>query len=244
MNKSELIEKLEDIEWEDFEVKEANERNIFLTFFDIYERLLRKIEIPFSVKRGIRDDDPPHLQAIREALVNMLMHSDYFSPAFPRIRIFTNRIEFFNPGALPKKIEYILKEDFSLPRNPIIAKIFRFVKLAEDMGTGFHKMINGWHEFYQIKPEITGDFDYYKITFPTTQKKREGPEKFPEKFPEKTSEKILHLITDNKNITIAEISGLIGISDRAVKKHIAKLKEEGILKRVGPDKGGHWEVME
>ena len=110
----------------------------------------------FSVKRGIRDDDPSHLQAIREALVNMLMHSDYFSPVFPRIRVFTNRIEFFNPGALPKKIEYILKEDFSLPRNPIIAKIFRFVKLAEDMGTGFHKMINAWYEFYQIKPEITG----------------------------------------------------------------------------------------
>jgi ATP-dependent DNA helicase RecG len=147
-----------------------SERNLLLTFFDIYERLLRKIEIPFTVKRGVRDEDPPHLQAIREALVNMIIHSDYFSPAFPRIRVFTDRIEFFNPGALPKKLDIILKEDFSMPRNPIIAKIFRFVKLAEDMGTGFHRMINGWFEFYNIKPKITGDFDYYKITFPTIQK--------------------------------------------------------------------------
>jgi len=72
--------------------------------------------------------------------------------------------------ALPKNIDIILKEDFTMPRNPIIAKTFRFVKLAEDMGTGFHKMINGWSGFYHIEPEITGDLDYYKITFPAGRK--------------------------------------------------------------------------
>jgi len=236
-----------------------SERNIFLTFFDIYERLLRKIEIPFSVKRGIRDDDPSHLQAIREALVNMLMHSDYFSSVFPRIRIFTNRIEFFNPGALPKKIDIILKEDFSMPRNPIIAKIFRFVKLAEDMGTGFHKMINGWYEFYQIKPGIEGDFDYYKITFPTTRETGKLVEKVPGKVTEKvidqvwrkfgdkfgeSSEKILEIILANKNVSAQEIAKQMGISSRAVEKQIAKLKKYGVLKRIGPARGGHWEVME
>ncbi|OYT34997.1 MAG: hypothetical protein B6U87_01130 [Candidatus Aenigmarchaeota archaeon ex4484_52] len=72
------------------------------------------------------------------------MHTDYFSQANPRIRVFSDRFEFFNPGALPKKIEFILKEDFSLPRNPIIAKIFRFVKFSENIGSGFHKIFNGW----------------------------------------------------------------------------------------------------
>ena len=91
----------------------SSEKNLFDTFFDIYERLSKKIEVPFSIKQGIRDDDPPHLQAIRETLVNLLIHTDYFSHGNARIRIFVDRFEFFNPGALPKKIELILKEDFS-----------------------------------------------------------------------------------------------------------------------------------
>jgi len=102
----------------------SSEKNLFLTFFDIFERLIKQIEIPFSIKQGVRDDDPPHVQALREALVNLIINTDYFSKTNSRIRVFSNRFEFFNPGALPKKIELILKEDFSLPRNPIIAKAF------------------------------------------------------------------------------------------------------------------------
>ena len=43
-----------------------------------------------------------------------------------------------------------------------------FVKLSENIGSGFHKMINGWDSHYHLKPLIEGDFDFYKITFPTT----------------------------------------------------------------------------
>lgn len=57
-------------------------------------------------------------------------------------------------------------DNFSMPRNPIIAKIFRILNLAENIGSGFHKMINGWKSFYNIEPVISGDFDYYKIIFP------------------------------------------------------------------------------
>lgn len=144
----------------------SSEKNLFLTFFDIYERLSMRIEIPFSVKQGVRDDDPPHLQALREALVNLIIHTDYFSLQNPRIRIFSDRFEFFNPGGLPKKLELILKEDFSLPRNPIIAKAFRLLRFSENIGSGFHKMIFGWSKKHKSKPIIEGDFDYYKITFP------------------------------------------------------------------------------
>jgi len=49
-----------------------------------------------------------------------------------------------NKTELIKKLEDIGWEDFSLPRNPIIAKIFGFVRLAESIGSGFHKMIKGW----------------------------------------------------------------------------------------------------
>ncbi len=61
---------------------------------------------------------------------------------------------------------------------------------------------------------------------------------------QKNSQKILELIKQNKQITIEELSNILGITDRAVKKNIAKLKQQGKLKRIGPDKGGYWEVRE
>ena len=224
----------------------SSEKNLFLTFFDIYERLIKKIEIPFSVKQGVRDDDPPHVQALREALVNLLINTDYFSKSNPRIRVFTNRFEFFNPGALPKKIELIIKEDFSLPRNPIIAKAFRFLRFAENIGSGFHKMINGWNQKYHLKPIIEGDFDFYKITFPTTTitttitktmtntiTKGEGKER-----------EILNLIENNPSLSANQIAQMIGLSTVGVRYHLNNLKKKKLVKRKGHGKGGSWEVLE
>lgn len=194
---------------------------------------------------GFRDDNPEHLQALREALVNLIIHTDYFSRANPRIRVFSNRFEFFNPGSLPKKIEYILEEDFSLSRNPIIAKIFRFIRLAESIGSGFHKMIEGWEQYYGLEPVIEGDFDYYKIIFPTVTEN--APDKLGEKLGVRLGEneiKIIELMKYNKHITAKELSEYIKISTMAVDNNILKLKQKGILKRIGPAKGGYWKVVE
>ena len=59
----------------------------------------------------------------------------------------------------------------------------------------------------------------------------------------KSSVKIIELIKKNAHITIPELAESLGISTRAIEKQIAKLKEKGRLKRIGPDKGGHWEVV-
>lgn len=67
------------------------------------------------------------------------MHADYFRPMKPRIRVFDYRIEFLNPGAPSKSIESFTREDISLPRNPILAKLFRSVRLAEKCRNRFHK---------------------------------------------------------------------------------------------------------
>jgi ATP-dependent DNA helicase RecG len=56
--------------------------------------------------------------------------------------------------------------------------------------------------------------------------------------------KILNLIKEDCHITIPEIARRIELSTRAVEKQIAKLKEQNKLKRIGPDKGGHWEITE
>lgn len=231
-----------------YDYRISSEKNLFLTFFDVYERLIKKIEIPFSVKQGVRDDDPPHLQALREALVNLIINTDYFSRTNPRIRVFSNRFEFFNPGALPKKIELILKEDFSLPRNPIIAKALRFLRFSENIGSGFHKMINGWNSKYKLRPIIEGDFDYYKITFPKdksgtiTNAITKAITKTITKGEDKERE-IFEIIENNPSLSVEQISKMVGLSKVGVRYHIKNLKKKGRIKRKGHGKGGSWEIL-
>lgn len=82
------------------------------------------------------------------------MHADYFSPMKSRIRVFNNRIEFLNAGALPQDLKMIRSGDMSLPRNPILAKLFRIVNLAENAGYGFDKMEEDWKPYTGIAPSL------------------------------------------------------------------------------------------
>ena len=58
----------------------------------------------------------------------------------------------------------------------------------------------------------------------------------------KSREKIIFLLSQDNTLSAAALAERIGITPKTVEKHIAKMKAEGILKRVGPDKGGHWQV--
>ena len=68
-------------------------------------------------------------------------------------------------------------------------------------------------------------------------------EKTIKKTVEKTVEKIALLIESNPNITIKEMTELLGLSRRGVEEQMKSLKSKGIIRRVGPDKGGHWEII-
>jgi len=224
------------------------QKNLYEYYFSIFEKLLKHINIPFKLKGFSRDENQPQVIAIREALVNLLMHTDYFSNAKPRIRVLSDRIEFFNPGSLPKDIKYILKEEFSMPRNNTIARIFRTIKLSENIGSGFYKMFNGWTSYYKRKPKVEGDFDYYKIVFYLDIKQvvEKGVEKVVEKGVEKIPEiqqVIIDLILKNPAITKRMLQQEGNLTKKAVDYNINKLKEKGLIKRVGPDKGGHWLVV-
>ena len=61
---------------------------------------------------------------------------------------------------------------------------------------------------------------------------------------EKSREKIINIIRNNPTVTQLELSNMLQISTKAIEKHIKNLREDGIIRRVGPDNGGHWEVCE
>ena len=64
-----------------------------------------------------------------------------------------------------------------------------------------------------------------------------------EKGSEKTSEKIIQIINENSQISAKDIGVILGLTSRAVEMQLSKLKAEGKIKRVGPDKGGSWVVL-
>ena len=57
-------------------------------------------------------------------------------------------------------------------------------------------------------------------------------------------EKILELLRENPKLTTAGLAQAVGISSKGIEKQLAHLKREGLLRRIGPDKGGHWEVVD
>ncbi|MHA1146600.1 MAG: winged helix-turn-helix domain-containing protein [Candidatus Helarchaeota archaeon] len=75
----------------------------------------------------------------------------------------------------------------------------------------------------------------FRVTF---RKKNYTPE-----MSEKTREKILSILKATSYITINELAEIVGISQKGIEWQIAKLKKEGKIKRIGSDKGGHWEVI-
>ena len=73
---------------------------------------------------------------------------------------------------------------------------------------------------------------------------QESREKSREKSMEKSREKIICLIRENPTITQKDLVEALHLSVKTIEKHIKNLKAEGLLRRVGPDKGGHWEIID
>ena len=95
-----------------------------------------------KLERQERWEYPP--EAIREALVNAIVHRDYRSRGKVQVRIYDDRIEFWNPGKLPEgwTIETLKQEHTSEPFNPLIFKMFFWVGEVEEVGSGTNKIVS------------------------------------------------------------------------------------------------------
>ena len=189
------------------------QENLWEYYFALIERLRRQIKnIPYKLDyNGVGIEDSPEFDAIREAVVNLLIHSDYFNSMKPRIRIFSDRIEFENPGAFPRPIPELLRKDVSIPRNPIITKLFRNVRLADNAGFGFDKMLK-WENETKTKVLFENSIDVALVTFSLSgiKKIKETPHVAPHVAPH-----VKDLInTLNGEMGRAEIQALLKLSDR------------------------------
>jgi len=128
------------------------------------------------------------------------------------------------------------------------------MELVEKVGSGLLRINKAMESYKLPAPSIEADKIFFKITFvrPDLQKmtiqERLGLEEIKswEKVGRKlgeNEEKILKIILRDKFVTISELSNSLGISTTAVEKNLSKLKKKGLLRRVGPAKGGYWEVI-
>ncbi|MDD5344565.1 MAG: ATP-binding protein [Smithella sp.] len=185
------------------------------------------------------------LDALREALINALVHRDYSMRGTSiYVNIFDDRVDISNPGGLLPGVTTRNFGKESVRRNPVIADLFHRMGKVERMGTGIKRMKDLMREAGLKEPEFTSDTFFHAVFHrnPEYSLKRAGG-LGKEKSKEKSREKILNVMAVSPMITTQQIAETIGLSLAGVEKIIRILKKTGMLRRVGPDKGGHWEVL-
>lgn len=191
--------------------------------------------------------------ALREAVINAVCHRDYFEQgAQVMVEIFDDRVEIHNPGGLPKGLP---EKDFgkrSVCRNPNIAALLLRCDYIEKMGTGIERIYEALKKENcpPVKIEYTTLFSlvFLRPSYIPVQARQKTREKTREKSQGKTRQKtreiILDLIRETPDITTARLAELTGLTSKGVAWQIAQLKKNGLLERIGPDKGGHWKVKD
>ena len=124
--------------------------------FDFYRRTYRKLvadlKVPFGVKDGQRQDDTPVHVALREALVNTLVHADYTGRVSVLVVKRPDMFGFRNPGGLRLPLEQVIQGGESDCRNRILHQMFLLIGLGERGGSGIPKIFSGWKSWHWRQP--------------------------------------------------------------------------------------------
>jgi ATP-dependent DNA helicase RecG len=234
--------------------KIIDDRMLRLPLFDAVEESMKYIisQIKFSFEiKGMptgRIEIPEYpLDALRELLLNSIIHRDYLSPADIQIKIFDNYISFFNPGKLHDNLtlDDLNTNSYSAySRNKLISEAFYLTGDIEKYGSGFLRIREAISSYPTMKMEFKEISDGFMVTLSYTDQKisMDIPDKSSEKTVEKTVEKILSLIAGNPQITQTELSEKTGLTRRGIEWNLSKLKDQGLLERIGADKGGYWKI--
>ena len=231
-----------------------------------FVKLYAKVAYKFTGKPQRENIYEYSFEAIREAVINSVMHKNYFEHGHNNIlKFFPDRIQIENIWIKPS--HFILGKTV-FRRNKVIAALFSRIHFGEKLGSGMKRMreyckkenapfpkidFTGIHFYIVFKPtrsylEMIRDKEIVRESSQKkwSEKAKEINAKFGGKFGERFGEnqiKILDLINRNSNISIPQIANELSLTTRAIEKNIAKLKQKELLKRIGPAKGGHWEVM-
>jgi ATP-dependent DNA helicase RecG len=228
---------------------------------DTVTYLQSKLNTEYIIKGGPREEklELPE-SALREAILNAIAHRNYFANTNIQVYIFSDRVEIVNPGGLPPGMSYADLGKKSMPRNFSLFGLMQRMALVEKVGTGILRMNQAMDEYKLEKPIIEADENWFSIIFKRPELEKESfesrgnstPLKTPLKPPLKTplkiltglEKKVLNAINNDTSISRTGIARTLNISPDTVKEYLERLKRKGVIKRIGPAKGGYWEVIE
>ena len=210
----------------------------------IRKNLMVEYIITGNAQREERFDYP--VEAIREIVVNMIVHRDYRDSGDSIIKIFDDRIEFFNPGKLydDLTIEKLLSGNYSSrSRNRAIAKIFKEAGIIEKYGSGIAR-IRKECKIHEIKEPKFEEFQHgFRVTL------------FKEKLDGGVSggvnggvnggvDQLFKLIVNDPGLKTKELSVQTGSSLRTVERWLKQLKDEDKIEFKGSPKTGDYYVKQ
>lgn len=230
----------------------------------------RNFKTPWRKTADSRLEYPEYPErAYEEAIVNGLIHRDYLIIGSElHIDMYDDRTEIYSPGGMPSGRNVQNLDILDVPserRNPVIADLFQRMRLMERRGSGFKKIVESY-AFESKKrgrvftPSLRSDSSAFFVVLPNLNygitingipligdqendiESTLTSTKATQKATQKTTQKILEAIAANPKVTRSSLAEIIGITPDGIKAALKSMKDMGLIRRVGPDKGGHWEV--
>ncbi len=216
----------------DFQTLEGSVFDLIDNARDFVLRNIRKAIwlVPEKVQREEKYEYPP--DAIREAIVNAVVHRDYLFPSKVQVRVFDDYIEIWNPGRLPEgwTVETLRRKHESMPKNPLLFRQLFWVKYVEDVGGGTLDMIEECQRWGIPEPEFEDTETSLVVTFRRSILTEEYIHALDIKNTQKRA--IEHIVTHGK-ITRSEYERLLGVHERQANRELKELIELGLIERRG-----------
>ena len=224
--------------------------NVFDFYSRVSAKLLLDLKKPFRLVNQVRVDETPLHDAVREALVNCLVNTDFYQPWNVIIEKFPYKIVMANPGTIITGKKQMLKGGISQPRNRGLFKMFNLIGLGEHAGSGVPDIYHAWKDAGLMEPTVeeffgSGEPDRTILILPLIPSSSPGLDVRYEVSDEAGDEvsdevsdeaKLLSFCSEPKSK--AEIQEFMGInSERYIRqKLIIPLLKKGCLVRTIPEK--------
>ena len=186
--------------------------------------------------------------AVREALLNSLVHRDYSFRASTLISIYDDRIEFVSIGGLfPGLALEDLMMGVSVCRNPHLANVFYRLQFIEAYGTGMKKIMGAYADA-PVQPRITTTNNAFKIILPNVNAvpKAAGAHKEVENAAapalDSNEEKILQFLREHPMITRKEVQALLEVSQSTAGRILKAMVNRGKIKQLGGSRTTRYEL--
>ncbi|MDK2946691.1 MAG: ATP-dependent helicase RecG [Thermosipho sp. (in: thermotogales)] len=218
--------------------------NLFKQVITGEEAIKNFINVKYEIKGLVRKEiwDYP-LEAIREALLNALIHRDYFKwNVQTQIKIFDDYIWFYNIGGLPEGItlEQLERPHSSVPRNPLIVHIFYLAGFIEEMGSGTGRIIENMKKAELPEPEFREEMGGFSVYF---RKDIYTEEYLKELGLNDRQIRAVIYVKKNGKITNKEYQELVNTTKRTATRDLKDLTVKKILEQIGETGKGTYYIL-